>query len=67
MDIADDGDGEEDDGHAANNNYKEFTWFIEHINKNCIKLGVAPAIIPSWIKDLRDSKSLIDIDKKEDI
>jgi hypothetical protein len=30
------------------------------------KIRVPPANIPSWIKDLFDSNSLIDIDKKED-
>ena len=39
-----------------------------HLQKIYIKiaLGVPPAIIPSWIKDLPDFRSLIDIDKKED-
>ena len=43
MDIADD----EDDSHAIN--YKEFSSFIEEIYKNCIKLGVAPALLHNSI------------------
>jgi len=67
MDIAEDDveDGDEDDSHA-NNNYNKLFSFIDQIYKNCIKVGIAPIIIPLWIKDLLDSKSLIDIDKRED-
>ena len=62
MDIADD-DENGDDEDNTNDNYNELFSFIEEIYKNCIKLGIPPAIIPLWIKNLFDFKSLIDIDK----
>ena len=56
MDIADD---EDEDDHSRSLS------FIEEIYNNCKKLEISPAIIVSWIKDLIDCRSLIDINKKE--
>ena len=39
------------------NNYNKFSTFIEDAYKNCKVLGIPPAIIPSWIKDLKDCYS----------
>jgi len=39
--------------------------FIEEIYNNCKRLEISPAFIVSWIKDLIDCRSLIDINKKE--
>ena len=55
-DIADD---EDEDDHSRSLS------FIEEIYNNCKKLEISPAIIVSWIKDLIDCRSLIDINKKE--
>ncbi|MER5176113.1 MAG: hypothetical protein ABJB76_04275 [Candidatus Nitrosocosmicus sp.] len=58
-DIATDDDDDNNDivdnnRDGNNNNYKELSTFIEDIYKNCKKLNIQPAIIPSWIKDLLD-------------
>ena len=63
-------------GHTESN--KKFSYFVKEIYQNCIKFGIPPSIIPSWIRDLLDchsysnsknSLSLIDeqkeIEKKE--
>jgi hypothetical protein len=40
--------------------------FIEEIYNNCKKLEIPPAIIPSWINNLLDFQSFINIDKNEE-
>ena len=46
----------DDDGinNKYEGNYDEFAFFIEDVYKNCKREGVAPSIIPTWIKDLFD-------------
>ena len=41
-------------GDIGNNQYNELSTFIENIYLNCKNLGVTPANIFSWIKDLLD-------------
>lgn len=48
---------DEYNGHDDN---QEFTTFVKEIYRNCKKLGVNPATIPKWIKDLFDCYYSID-------
>jgi hypothetical protein len=74
--VYDDNDSNID---IKNNQYNELSTFIQDIYLNCKNLGVTPANIFSWIKDLLDfnpdtnatvvnnqSSSLIDIDDDDD-
>jgi hypothetical protein len=47
-----DDDDDNDNGDIRNNQYNELSTFIENIYLNCKNLGVTPANIFSWIKDL---------------
>jgi hypothetical protein len=73
-------DNSNSNGDIGNNQYNELSTFIENIYLNCKNLGVTPANIFSWIKDLLEfhpdinsrvinnssMSSLIDNDEDED-
>jgi predicted nucleic acid-binding Zn-ribbon protein len=54
--ISVDGDdeGHHDGDGSGQNNYTDFNSFAEDVYLACKNLGIPPAIIPMWIKDLRD-------------
>lgn len=47
---------------SCQNNYTDFNSFVEDVYLSCKNLGIPPAIIPMWIKDLRDCIDLDCID-----
>jgi hypothetical protein len=55
-------DGNDEAHHDGNgkgqNNYTDFNSFVEDVYLSCKNLGIPPAIIPMWIKDLRDCIAL---------
>jgi hypothetical protein len=55
-------DGNDEGHHDVNdrgqNNYTDFNSFVEDVYLSCKNLGIPPAIIPMWIKDLRDCIAL---------
>lgn len=64
VEYSDIADGENQDKDNINNN-NGLIFFIEQIYTNCKKLQIPPAIIPSWIKNMLDCQSLINIDKAD--
>ena len=50
--VYDDNDDDNGNDHIRNNQYNELSTFIENIYLNCKNIGVTPANIFSWIKDL---------------
>jgi hypothetical protein len=78
--VYDDNSNSNSNGDIGNNQYNELSTFIENIYLNCKNLGVTPANIFSWIKDLLEfhpdinsrvinnssMSSLIDNDEDED-
>ena len=55
--VYDDNSNSNSNGDIGNNQYNELSTFIENIYLNCKNLGVTPANIFSWIKDLLDFHS----------
>jgi hypothetical protein len=56
--IDGDDDGNHDGDGSVQNNYNDFHSFVEEVYLACKNWGIPPAIIPMWIKDLRDCYAL---------
>ncbi|MGN6709710.1 MAG: hypothetical protein ACTHKF_10225 [Candidatus Nitrosocosmicus sp.] len=64
VEASDIADGDKQDNDNYNNN-DGLIFFIKEIYNNCKKLDIPPAIITSWIKDLLDFQTFVNIDKTD--